>query len=553
MPVPKRPTRHRLWAQFLSLITHKGPQPVAYDWFAEREVAGLDTALHVSQPDPAAPRPDRIDDATWRDLDVNAYLKRIAAPASLFARQWLYHHLRGGLQDSDFTAPLLAALNDGHANTSALLAATQRTRQALRSVSTDMTPTLFLGERITVAQWVRWLWIAPVLAMLGLILPWSPLAAWSFVTPWLIGGYLLLNGWTQIRLNRALNRWHAQRDAVVALLQAAMDGGRAGTATGHAVLQPLVAALPKHQHLMAQLSPTWLERTPVVAEYANLLALHQYTRLADNVEGLQKHLPALRTAYLQVAQAEAHVCLLEHLQTQSTLCAARFLDREDTRGAFEVRGMVNPLLDVAQPLDMHLQGKGALVTGQNGVGKSTWLRGLGLNLLAARAFGFCYAASAQVPRLPVWSSIENEDSLAIGDSLYMAEMRRAETLLRVAGQPHGAVFLIDEIFRGTNNAESVAAAAAVLSHLAQKAWVVVSTHNVVLAPLLQAQLTPMRLVKEGGTLALEPGVLVQTNGLQMMENYDFPASVRDVAGRVHQWFAGYMAEPKSFPKLLSNI
>ena len=48
-------------------------------------------------------------------------------------------------------------------------------------------------------------------------------------------------------------------------------------------------------------------------------------------------------------------------------------------------------------------------------------------------------------------------------------------------------------------------------------------------------------------------MLVHTNGLQMMENYDFPASVRAVAGRVHHWFAGYVAEPKSFPKLLSNV
>jgi hypothetical protein len=533
----------------LNLITYNGPQPVAYEWFAQREVAGLDSALRSTPSDSAAPHPDRVDDATWRDLDVNAYLKRIAAPASLFARQWLYYRLRTGLEDSAFTGPILAALNDGHANTPALLAATERARQALRSVSTDLTPTLFLGAHTTVSDWVRWLWVAPVIAMLGLILPWSPLAAWSFLTPWLIGGYLLLNGWTQIRLNKALTRWHAQRDAVVALLQAAIDGGRAGAATGHAVLDPLTQALPQHQRLMAQLSPTWMERTPVVAEYANLLALHQYTQLADDVAGLQKHLPALRAAYLQVAQAEAQLCLLEHLQAQPSACAARFSSQEFASVAFEVRGMVNPLLDAAQPLDMHLQGSGALLTGQNGVGKSTWLRGLGLNLLAARAFGFCYAQSATVPRLPVWSSIENEDSLATGDSLYMAEMRRAETLLRVASQPQGAVFLIDEIFRGTNNAESVAAAAAVLSHLAHKALVIVSTHNVVLAPLLQTQLKPLRLVKDNNTLELEPGVLVHTNGLKMMENYDFPASVRDVAGRVHQWFAGYVAEPDNYPAL----
>ena len=525
---------------------------VSYDWFAHREVAGLDAARQAEQPLDKEVNVQRVDDATWRDLGVRAYLQRISARGSLFARQLLYYRLRTGIQDAAFTDPLLAALRSGHINTSALLAASARTRQSLRTVSTDLTPVLFSNVQISVPRWARWLWIAPWVTMLGLLLPWSPLAAWSAMTPWLIGGYLLLNGWTQVRLNKSLNRWHAQRDAVVALLRATLDWGREGQAMGHAVLMPLAQALPQHQRVMAQLSPSWVERTPMVAEYANLLALHQYTRLADDVASLQKHLSELRTTYLQVAQAEAQICLLEHLQTQAAVCTATFCGHGGAPAALEVDGMVNPLLDAAQPLNMRLDGAGALVTGQNGVGKSTWLRGLGLNLLAARAFGFCYAQSATVPRLPVWSSIENADSLITGDSLYMAEMRRAETLLRVAEQPQSAVFLIDEIFRGTNNAESVAAAAAVLSHLAHKSLVIVSTHNLVLAPLLQAQLTPLRLVKDNNTLALEPGVLVHTNGLQMMENYDFPASVRDAAGRVHQWFAGYVAEPKSFPDLLSN-
>ena len=539
-----------LWRKFVGLLKSDAPQSVAYDWFAEHEIAGLDANLGAGNCDKGALGSLRIDDATWRDLDVHTYLRRISAHGSLFARQLLYHRLRAGNEDTAFIAPLLAALDDGHANTSALLAATADTRHALRSVSTDLTPTLFSGSQLVVGGWVRWLWIAPLVAMLGLLLPWSPLAAMSFVTPWLIGGYLVLNGWTQIRLNRALNRWHAQRDAVTALLQSAIALGRAGAYTGHAVLLPLAQTLPQQQQLVAQLSPTWIEHTPMVAEYANLLAMHQYTRLADDVARLQTHLATLRTVYLQVAQAEAQICLLTHLQRQSAACAAQFSESTSEPPQLHVVAMINPLLDNAQPLNMHLNGVGALVTGQNGVGKSTWLRGVGLNLLAARAFGFCYAQSATVPRLPGWSSIDNEDSLATGDSLYMAEMRRAETLLRVADQHHGAVFLIDEIFKGTNNAESVAAAAAVPSHLAQKALVIVSTHNTVLAPLLQAQLEPLRLVKHENTLALEPGILAQTNGLQMMQNYAFPDSVRHTAAQVHQWFSGYVAQPENYPNLL---
>ena len=82
---------------------------------------------------------------------------------------------------------------------------------------------------------------------------------------------------------------------------------------------------------------------------------------------------------------------------------------------------------------------------------------------------------------------------------------------------------------------------------------IVSTHNTLLAPLLQAQLEPLRLVQHGHTLALEPGMLVHTNGLQMMQNYAFPYSVHRNAAQVHQWFAGYVAQPENYPDLLQKI
>src|SRR5205823_13548483 len=122
---------------------------------------------------------------------------------------------------------------------------------------------------------------------------------------------------------------------------------------------------------------------------------------------------------------------------------------------------VHPLVDEADALSIALDGKGAFLSGQNGVGKSTFLRMLGLNLVAARAFGFCYAARASLPALPVAASMQNEASLLGGQSLYVAELARARALLAAsAGRP--MICLVDEIFRGTNHEESVSAAAAVL-------------------------------------------------------------------------------------------
>ncbi len=130
--------------------------------------------------------------------------------------------------------------------------------------------------------------------------------------------------------------------------------------------------------------------------------------------------------------------------------------------ALALQGMLHPLAGGAVPLSFGVDGRGAFISGQNAIGKSTLLRGMGLNLVSARAFGFCYADSADVPRLAVYSSMQNEDSLDGGESLYIAELRRARELLALAESGAPALFLIDEIFRGTNHLESVAAAAAVL-------------------------------------------------------------------------------------------
>lgn len=104
---------------------------------------------------------------------------------------------------------------------------------------------------------------------------------------------------------------------------------------------------------------------------------------------------------------------------------------------------------------MRRPGKGAFISEQNGIGKSTLLRTVGLNLLVARAFGFCYARKATVSMLPVYASMQNEDSLLGGESLYIAELQRARELLAAAAGPHRGILIIDEFFRGTNHMESV--------------------------------------------------------------------------------------------------
>jgi len=183
-----------------------------------------------------------------------------------------------------------------------------------------------------------------------------------------------------------------------------------------------------------------------------------------------------------------------------------------------------------------LSGKGAFLSGRNGVGKSTFLRTVGINLLVARAFGFCYATSATLPALPVHASMRSEDSLLDGESLYLAELRRAKELLAASRREVPGIFLVDEIFRGTNHLESVSAAAAVLDELASRALVLVSSHNLVLAPLLAHRLDPYFITRAAdGALTLAPGVLAHTNGISLLADHGFGAGIEANAARVCAW------------------
>lgn len=516
-------------------FANERPRVVGYDWFSNWEVAAYDSARATADA-------QRIDDGTWRDLDVPAYLRRVCAQSSIFGRQMLYHRLRSGRDSQSLSASPLKTLTDPL--TDQALAATLETRHLLRCVDQDIACVLFHDALISVPRWTHRLWLAPFIGVAALISVWL----WSgAIAAWLALGYVAFNAWTQIKLHRQLTRWKAQRDALITMLSAARAFGKTGAAAAHPVLRPLTASLPDVERLISVLSPTWIERTPMFAEYANLFALHEYATFGKRIGLLKEHLAALRTVYELLAECEAQLCLLEHLKSQTRVCWVRAAGARH----LHLTEMVNPLVDDPQPLSLNLSGKGAFISGQNGVGKSTFLRGLGLNLLLARAFGFCYASDAELPLLPVWSSIQNEDSLETADSLYMAEMRRCETLLAVAQRQDGAVFILDEIFRGTNHIESVSAAAAVINQLASRALVVVSSHHVVLAPLLQTRLDAMRMVRTplGGLLQLEPGILLETNGLHMMAHYDIPEQVRSSAKQVHDWLAGYMTRPDRFPEL----
>ncbi|MFN2139179.1 MAG: MutS-related protein [Candidatus Promineifilaceae bacterium] len=96
-----------------------------------------------------------------------------------------------------------------------------------------------------------------------------------------------------------------------------------------------------------------------------------------------------------------------------------------------------------------------MITGSNMAGKSTFLRTLGINVRLALSGAPVLARSLSLIPLRVFASITVTDSVTDGFSFFYAEVRRLKMLLDCLHETDNVplFFLIDEIFRGTNNRE----------------------------------------------------------------------------------------------------
>lgn len=204
---------------------------------------------------------------------------------------------------------------------------------------------------------------------------------------------------------------------------------------------------------------------------------------------------------------------------------------------FEATGLGHPLIPfqekVTNNVTIEENGSLLLITGSNMSGKSTFLRTLGINLCLCLSGGPVNASSFRTIPFRLFSSINVVDSLDQGLSHFYAEVRKLRHLLDELEKDDRwpLFFLVDEIFRGTNNRERLIGSTAFLKHVSGTDGVgVVSTHDLELASLEEEipQLSNWHFeetIKDGKMsfeYKLKPGPCPTTNALTIMEMEGLP-------------------------------
>lgn len=165
-----------------------------------------------------------------------------------------------------------------------------------------------------------------------------------------------------------------------------------------------------------------------------------------------------------------------------------FPEFTDGEARLEAQGLGHPLLPhtscVTNNVELSCELPFYVVSGSNMSGKSTLLRAIGLNAVLAFAGAPVRARALRLSGLSVFASLSVVDSLLNGKSKFLAEIDRLRQAIASRVENRSVLFLVDEIFSGTNSRDRRIAAEAVVRTLVSRGAIgVLSTHDLALTEI----------------------------------------------------------------------
>ena len=251
------------------------------------------------------------------------------------------------------------------------------------------------------------------------------------------------------------------------------------------------------------------------------------------VEKLESKQGIIRSLFTYLGEIDTAISIASLRSGTQTTCRPEFIPSAKN---VEATNLYHPLIVDCAKNDIRIIDRSILVTGSNMSGKTTFLRSLILNSILAQTINTCFADEFKTPILKQFSSIRIDDSLLDGKSYYFEEVNLMSTIVNEARSSGQNLFVLDEVFKGTNTIERIAAAKAILSYLNQgNNIVLVSTHDIELANMLLNEYDLYHFTEaiDNGELKfdhkLKSGPLKTRNAIRILELFNYPAEIVEEA------------------------
>ena len=217
----------------------------------------------------------------------------------------------------------------------------------------------------------------------------------------------------------------------------------------------------------------------LILDYLKIITLYDYRTYNKAIALIAKNKEAFHRIYQNIGELDMAIALASFRKSLPNTVNPVFTEEFKVIAA----DLYHPLLKSPIANDIELR-QNSLVTGSNASGKSTFVKALAINSIFAQTIYTCTASSFSLAHCLPITSMAVKDDILTGDSYFMAEIKSLKrTIDQVSSYP--CLCFIDEILKGTNTIERIAASSAILDYLDRNNCLcLIATHDIEITNIL---------------------------------------------------------------------
>ena len=274
--------------------------------------------------------------------------------------------------------------------------------------------------------------------------------------------------------------------------------------------------------------------TGLMFDYLMGITLTDVGRIDGILQLIDENREAVLDAFTFVGKLDAALSILSFRKSLTHWAAPVFTEG----GEITAGELYHPLIKEPVSNDFTLQDR-AILTGANASGKSTFMKSLAVSVILAQTIDTACCIRFSLPIVKVMTSMAIRDDVVSGESYYVREVRYLKRMLDEIARGTLTLCVIDEILKGTNQAERLAASEAVLKYLTQfQGYCMIATHDMELVEKLQklyrSYYFESHIAQDNVSFdyKIHPGRGGESNALALLKAFGFPSEIIREANRI---------------------
>lgn len=221
-----------------------------------------------------------------------------------------------------------------------------------------------------------------------------------------------------------------------------------------------------------------------IMDYYRMVTHHDLIKYNSMLSFFKKHKDVMLRIFQITGFLDSMIAAASYREMVDYYCLPK-LYMDNRHPSLSVKNVYHPLINDPVPNSI-AEDKCTLLTGSNASGKSTFIKSLAINQILSQTIYTSLSEEFKASYFVIYSSMALKDNILSNESYFIVEIKSLKRILDNSRGKYPILCFVDEVLRGTNTLERIAASSRILASLSKEnALCFAATHDIELTYILE--------------------------------------------------------------------